>query len=86
MTAAKKIGGEISVLVAGTKCGPVADQLSKAKDVTRVVVAENEAFKGLLPEALTPLITAVQKQYNITHVMAGASAFGKALLPRVIYV
>lgn len=28
LSAAKKIGGDISVLVAGTKCGPVSAKLS----------------------------------------------------------
>ena len=83
LTAAKKIGGDITVLVAGTKCGPVSEKLSKAKDVARVLVAEGDAFKGFTPEALTPLIIATQKQHNFTHIVAGASAFGKALLPRV---
>lgn len=83
LSAAKKIGGDITVLVAGTKCGPVSEQMSKAKDVARVLVAEGDAFKGFLPESLTPLIVAIQKQHNFSHILAGASAFGKALLPRV---
>ncbi|KAJ8664736.1 hypothetical protein QAD02_006398 [Eretmocerus hayati] len=83
ITAAKKIGGDVTVLVAGTKCGPVSEQVSKAKDVARVLVAEGDAFKGFLPEALTPLIVATQKQHNFSHILTGATAFGKALLPRV---
>ncbi|XP_071447198.1 electron transfer flavoprotein subunit alpha, mitochondrial [Hetaerina americana] len=83
LTAAKKVGGEVTVLVAGTKCGPVAEQLSKASGLSRVLVAENDAFTGFLPESLTPLILASQKQFNFTHILAGATAFGKSLLPRV---
>ncbi|CAB0041735.1 unnamed protein product [Trichogramma brassicae] len=83
LSAAKKIGGDITVLVAGTKCKPVSELLSKAKDVNRVLVSESDAFKGFLPEAVAPLIIATQKQHNFTHIIAGASAFGKALLPRV---
>lgn len=83
ITAAKKLGGEVSVLVAGTKCGPAAEALSKSADVSKVLVAENEAFKGFTAESLTPLILATHKQFNYTHIIAGASAFGKALLPRV---
>ena len=86
ITAAKKLGSDITVLVAGTKCGPVSEQISKSKDVARVLVAENEAFKGFLPETLTPLILAAQKQHNFSHIIAGASAFGKALLPRVHFL
>ncbi|XP_067000832.1 electron transfer flavoprotein subunit alpha, mitochondrial [Anabrus simplex] len=83
LTAAKKLGGEISVLVAGTKCGPVAEQVSKAVGIARVVVAEDAAFNGFTAESLTPLVVASQKQYNFTHIVAGATAFGKALLPRI---
>lgn len=46
-------------------------------------MAEDEAFKGFTAENLTALIVATQKQYNFTHIVAGASSFGKALLPRV---
>lgn len=49
----------------------------------KVLVAENEAFKGFTPEALTPLILAAQNQFKFTHIVAGASAFGKNLAPRV---
>ncbi|KAG6450483.1 electron transfer flavoprotein subunit alpha, mitochondrial [Manduca sexta] len=83
LSAAKKIGGDISVLVAGTKCGPAADKLSKAGGISKVLVAESDAFKGFPAESLTPLILATQKQFNITHILAPATAFGKALLPRV---
>ncbi|KAK0162119.1 hypothetical protein PV327_008483 [Microctonus hyperodae] len=83
LTAAKKIGGDITVLVAGTKCGPAASALSKANGINRVLVAESDAFKGFTPESLTPLILQTQKQFNFSHILAGASAFGKALLPRV---
>ncbi len=49
----------------------------------RILVADNAAFEGFLAERLTPLIVASQKQFNFTHIVAGASAFGKSLLPRV---
>ncbi|XP_050357106.1 electron transfer flavoprotein subunit alpha, mitochondrial [Nymphalis io] len=83
LSAAKKIGGEVSVLVAGTKCGPAAEAIAKANGVSKILVAESEAFKGFTPESLTPLILATQKQFNFTHILAPATAFGKALLPRV---
>lgn len=83
IAAAKKIGGDITVLVAGTKCDAVAQSISKTNGVTKVLVAENDAFKGLLPEALTPLVIATQNEHKFTHILTGATAFGKALLPRV---
>lgn len=84
LSAAKKIGGDITVLIAGTKCGPAAQALCKANGISKVLVAESDAFKGFTPESLTPLILQTQKQFNFSHILAGASAFGKALLPRVI--
>ncbi|KAE8746494.1 hypothetical protein FOCC_FOCC006729 [Frankliniella occidentalis] len=83
LAAASKLGGEISVLVAGTKCGPVAERVSKLKGVTRVLVAEGDAFKGSLPESMTSLVLKVQNDMKFSHILAGASAQGKALLPRV---
>ncbi|CAD7092549.1 unnamed protein product [Hermetia illucens] len=83
ITAAKKIGGDITVLVAGTKCGPASEAASKLQGVTKVLVAENEAFKGFTAESLTPLILAAQNQFKFTHILAGCTAFGKSVLPRV---
>ncbi|XP_033824263.1 electron transfer flavoprotein subunit alpha, mitochondrial [Periophthalmus magnuspinnatus] len=83
ITAAGKLGGEVSCLVAGTDCAKVAEELSKVQGVKKVLVAQHDCYKGGLPEELTPLVLATQKQFNFTHICAGASAFGKNLLPRV---
>ncbi|KAJ8982818.1 hypothetical protein NQ317_010439 [Molorchus minor] len=77
ITAARKLGGDISILVAGTK------SLSKAGGLSKVLVAESDAFSGFTAESFTPLVLNAQKQFNFTHIIAGASAFGKALLPRI---
>lgn len=61
----------------------VAEQVSKAPGLARILVAENEAFHGFLPENVTPLVLATQKQFNFTHILAGATALTKSLLPRV---
>lgn len=83
LSAAKKIGGDVSILVVGTKCGPAAEKLAKAGGVSKILVAESDAFKGFTAESLTPLIIATQKQFKFTHILAPATAFGKAVLPRV---
>ncbi|XP_015685692.1 electron transfer flavoprotein subunit alpha, mitochondrial [Protobothrops mucrosquamatus] len=83
ITAAKRLGGEVSCLVAGTSCEKVAQELSKIPGVSKVLFAQHDAYKGLLAEELTPLILETQKQFSYTHICAGASAFGKNLLPRV---
>ena len=83
LTAAKKIGGDITVLVAGTKCQAVAQNACKAKGVSKVLLADSDAFKGFTAESLTPLILKLYNEHKFTHILTGASAFGKALLPRV---
>jgi len=83
ITAAQQLGGDVAVLVAGAKVSAVAQQLAQAAGVKTILVAENAAFNGFLPESLAPLVTASQKQFNFTHILAGASAFGKSLLPRI---
>jgi len=83
ITAASSVGGEITCLVAGSKCADVAKEVAGVKGVTKVLVAENAAFDGFLPEKLTPLLLASQDKFKFSHIMAGASAFSRGLLPRV---
>lgn len=60
-----------------------SEAVSKLNGVTKVLVAEGEAFSGFTPESITPLIVSAQNQFKFTHIIAGATAFGKNLLPRV---
>jgi electron transfer flavoprotein alpha subunit len=83
IAAARQLGGDITALVAGPDCGKVADTLAQSEGVSKVLVAQHDAFKGYLPEALTPLILEAQKQFNFSHILTGAGAFGKSLIPRV---
>lgn len=48
-----------------------------------MLTAEAADFKGLLPEAVAPLVVATQKDLKSSHILAGSSAFGKSVLPRV---
>jgi len=83
ITAAKAVGGDITCLVAGTSCDAVAKEVAGLDGVSKVLVAENAAYAGFLPEKLTPLLMASQDQFKFTHIMAGASAISRGLLPRV---
>jgi len=83
ITAAKAVGGDITCLVAGTSCDAVAKEAAALDGVTKVLVAENAAYAGFLPEKLTPVLLASQDQFKFTHILAGASAFSRGLLPRV---
>uniref|UniRef100_A0A1B0DIV6 mannosyl-oligosaccharide 1,3-1,6-alpha-mannosidase n=1 Tax=Phlebotomus papatasi TaxID=29031 RepID=A0A1B0DIV6_PHLPP len=83
VTAAQQLGGDVTVLVAGSQCGPVAEAAAKLSGISRVLLADSDAFKGFVPEALTPLVLAAQNQFKFSHIVAGASAFGKSLAPRI---
>ncbi|XP_050406876.1 electron transfer flavoprotein subunit alpha, mitochondrial [Patella vulgata] len=82
VAAAKKLGGDVSCLVVGTQCSKVAEEVSKIEGVNKVLLADNDVFKGFLPEAISPLLVATQNQFKYTHILAGATAFGKNLIPR----
>ncbi len=79
--AAKQIGGDIVVLVAGENCGAVAEQAAKAEGVSKVLVADNAAYGHHLAENMALLVTEIAKDY--THILAPANTFGKDFMPRV---
>lgn len=83
VTAAKQLGGDVTCLVAGTNCGPAVEAISKIDGINKVLVAQHDAYKGFLPETLSPLILEAQNQFNFSHIMATATNFGKNLLPRL---
>jgi len=83
LTAAKKVGGDISCLVAGPEVGAVAQEVAAVEGISKVLVVQNEDYKGFMPERLTPLLMAAQDQFKFSHILAGASAFSRGLLPRL---
>lgn len=83
ITAAMKVGGEVSVLLASDSTQAAAEAAAKVAGVNKVIVAEGAGLKGQLPEAVAPVIQAVLEQIKASHVMAPATAFGKNVMPRV---
>jgi len=83
VTAAKQLGGDISCLVAGTNCAPAVEAISKVEGVGKVLVAQNDAYKGFLPEYITPVVVEAQKQFSFSHILVPETAFGKNVLPCV---
>ncbi|CAM9193655.1 unnamed protein product [Lampetra planeri] len=52
--AATRLGGDVTCLVAGTNCAPAVQALKSVKGVGRVIVAQNDAYKGFLPAQWGP--------------------------------
>jgi electron transfer flavoprotein alpha subunit len=81
VSAADRLGAQVSVLVAGFECDKAAQAAAEIAGVTRVIVAQAPHYQHQLAEELAPLVTAIAKDF--THVLAPATTFGKNLLPRV---
>uniref|UniRef100_UPI00358F3D6C electron transfer flavoprotein subunit alpha, mitochondrial-like n=1 Tax=Myxine glutinosa TaxID=7769 RepID=UPI00358F3D6C len=83
ISAAHKLGGSVSCLVTGNDCASIAEQLKSVKGIEKVILVQSSAYKGLMAEELTPVVLAAQNRFKFSHICAGASAFGKNLMPRV---
>lgn len=84
VTAAKKLGNDdISILVAGSNVSKVAEEAAKVANVKRVIIADSDVLKTQLPERVCDLVVASQNQFKFTHILAGATSFGRSLVPRV---
>lgn len=80
VTAARQIGGDIHILVAGQGVGSVAEAAAQVEGVAKVLVADAAHFAHQLPENVAPLIAEMANQYS--HVIAPATTNGKNCLPR----
>jgi len=81
LTAAKEIGGDIHVLVAGHQCRPAAEAAAKLDGVSKVLLADAPHLANALAEELAALIVPMMKSYDA--VVAPATATGKNVMPRV---
>ncbi|KGO75762.1 Electron transfer flavoprotein, alpha/beta-subunit, N-terminal [Penicillium italicum] len=84
IAAAQKLGGSVTGFIAGSGVkGTSAAEAAKIKGVEKVLAVDNDAYEKGLPENYAPLLVENIKKGEFTHVVAGHSAFGKSLLPRV---
>lgn len=80
VTAAKAIGGDIHLLVAGEGCGAVADAAAKVDGVSKVLVADAPEYGHRLAENVADLIVGLADGYS--HILAPHTTSGKNILPR----
>jgi electron transfer flavoprotein alpha subunit len=81
LTAAKAMGGDVHVLVAGKDCKAVADAAAKLDGVKKVVLADAAVYEHRLAEPLAALIVALAGSYDA--IVAPATTNGKNVMPRV---
>jgi len=80
VAAAQKIGGDITVLVAGSNAQAVADQAAKVAGVSKVLLADDAAYVNQLAENVAKLVAELGKGYS--HILAASTTTGKNILPR----
>ena len=80
VAAAQKIGGDITVLVAGSGAQAVADAAAKVAGVSKVLLADDAAYANQLAENVAKLVASLGAGYS--HILAASTTTGKNILPR----
>lgn len=72
---------EVDLLIVGKNCAAVAGMAARIPGVRQVLVADGDSGEHQLPETLAPWLARLAGGY--IYFFAGATTFGKNLLPRV---
>jgi electron transfer flavoprotein alpha subunit len=81
LTAAKAVGADVHILVAGHQCKAAADAAAKLDGVKKVLLADAAAYEHMLAEPTAALIVALAQPYET--IVAPATTSGKNIMPRV---
>ena len=81
LTAAKALGGDMHVLVAGKDCKAAADAAGKLDGVQKVLIADPAPYEHQLAEPLAALIVSLAGQYDA--IVAPSTTTAKNVMPRV---
>ena len=81
LTAAKALGGDVHVLVAGKGSRPIAEAAAKLDGVAKVLLADGDGYEHMLAEPLAALMVALAPSYDA--IVAPATTTGKNVMPRV---
>ena len=81
LTAAKAIGGDVHVLVAGQNAKPAAESAAKLDGVAKVLLADDARYAHRLAEPMAALIVSLAPNYDA--IVAPATTAGKNIMPRV---
>lgn len=81
MTAAKALGGDVHILVAGKGAQAVADAAAKLDGAKKVLLADGDAYEHQLAEPIAALVVSLAKDYDA--IVSPATTNGKNFMPRV---
>jgi electron transfer flavoprotein alpha subunit len=83
ITAARALGGDIHVLIAGQSAGSAAAAVAAVPDVAKVLLAEAPWLAEPTAENVAATALAVIAAGDYSHVLAAATSFGKNAMPRI---
>ena len=81
VAAAKELGGEITLLVAGSDIASVTSEAQQLNGVTKILACDDNLYQNSLAEELSNLVVSLAASFS--YILAPASTFGKNLLPRI---
>ncbi|CAL8974347.1 Electron transfer flavoprotein subunit alpha [Rhodoplanes serenus] len=81
LTAARALGGDLHVLVAGQGCRGAAEAAAKLDGVAKVLIADDARYAHLTAEPIAALLVGLAKDYDA--IVMPATAIGKDVMPRV---
>ncbi|MDZ7924155.1 MAG: FAD-binding protein [Marinagarivorans sp.] len=87
ISAAKKLGHEIDLVIAGFECAAVASAAQTLDGIATIHLADAKHLQYQLPEEVASVITSITAATGIatqySHILTAASTAGKNLLPRI---
>ena len=81
LAAAKEIGSEITLLVAGSDIASVTSEAQQLNGITKILTCDDDLYKNSLAEELSNLVVSLANSFS--YILAPATTFGKNLLPRI---
>lgn len=81
ITAAKKIGGKVTGLVAGKECNKIAEIVSKIDGIDQVIYYNG--LEDMIVERLEQVVLKEQKEGEYSHIISNHNSFGKNIIPRL---
>jgi len=79
--AASKIDTNVEVLLIGSGCEKLANELSNCQYVQKVLLLDKPQYENSIAELYAPVIISLSENY--THIIGPATTFGKNIFPRV---
>ena len=81
LAAAKEIGDEITLLIAGSDIASVTSEAQQLNGITKILACDDNLYKNSLAEELSNLVVSLANSFS--YILAPATTFGKNLLPRI---